>query len=298
MMNTDFIKGVIVPILMPIDKEEEINEKALRRQTDYVIDGGVSGILLFGSNGEFYALDPKEQEQALEIVVDQTDGRVPVYAGIGAVTTRQCVRLAQMAYAGGAQGISLLQPMYISPGEDELFGHYMAVAEAVPDMPVLIYNNPRAGYGIKPALGIRIAKEAENVVGIKDSGGDITQLCEYIRLSREMDFKVLVGKDTMIMPGLAAGAAGCVATTANFLPNFVCDIYNRYMEGDFEGAREAQYRLTPIRNALDLASFPAGTKDIANLMGMAVGAPYLPNKSSFGERLEKMQKILQQEGII
>lgn len=297
-MDTDFIRGVIVPIIMPIDSEESINEKTLRRQTDYVIDGGVSGILLFGSNGEFYALDSAEQEQAMEIVIDQTAGRVPVYVGIGAITTRHCVRIAQMAYARGAKGVSLLQPMYISPSDEELFDHYKAVADAVPNMPVLIYNNPRAGYGIKPVLGARLAKEVENIVGVKESSGNISILSEYVRLTRDLDFKVLAGKDTMIMTSLAAGAAGCVATTANFLPNFVCDIYNRYMEGDMEGALEAQYRLTPIRNALDLASFPAGTKDIANLMGMDVGDPYLPNKSSSGETLEKMRRILQNEGII
>lgn len=297
-MKTDFIQGVIVPILMPIDENENIDEAVLRRQVDYVINGGVSGILLFGSNGEFYAMEPEEMERAVVIVISQVKGRIPVYVGVGAITTRRCIKTARMAYANGAQGISLLQPMFIAPSEDELYDHYRAVAEAVPKLPVLIYNNPRVGYGIRPELGIRLAKDVENIVGVKDSSGNMTVLSEYVRLSQGMEFKVLAGKDTMIMQSLAAGAVGCVATTANFLPNFVCEIYQAFMDGDYDRARAAQYRLTPVRNALDLASFPAGTKDIANLMGLNVGAPYLPNKRATGPKLTKMREILVENGII
>ncbi|MCI8650274.1 MAG: dihydrodipicolinate synthase family protein [Anaerotruncus sp.] len=297
-MNTEFIKGVIVPILMPIDKEEMIHIPKLREMVNYVISGGVHGILLFGSNGEFFAMEPEELEQATEVVLDEVNGRVPVYIGVGAITTRRCIKIARMAAEKGAQGISLLQPMFLAPNETELFDHYKAVAQAVPNLPVLIYNNPRVGYGISPALGARMNQEIPNIVGIKDSSGNMSVLAEYVRLTQGTGFKVLAGKDTMIFSALAQGAVGCVATTANFLPAYVVDIYNLYQAGDWEGAREAQFRLTPVRNALDLASFPVGTKDIANLMGLNVGAPYLPNQSSKGAVLEKMRAILMQEGVL
>lgn len=100
-MNTDFIKGVIVPILTPIDAEENIDEKKLREQVDYVIEGGVLGILAFGSNGEFYVIEEDEMERGLTIMVDQAAGRVPVYFGIGAISTKKCCRLAKMAVANG-----------------------------------------------------------------------------------------------------------------------------------------------------------------------------------------------------
>ena len=111
-MNTDFIKGVVVPMITPIDKDELIDEAAIRSQVDYVIDGGVSGILLFGSNGEFYVVEEDEMERGLKIVVDQAAGRVPVYFGIGAISTKKCVRLAKMAVANGAASVSVLQPMF------------------------------------------------------------------------------------------------------------------------------------------------------------------------------------------
>ncbi len=120
-MNTEFIKGVVVPMITPIDKDELIDEAAIRSQVDYVIDGGVSGILLFGSNGEFYVVEEDEMERGLKIVVDQAAGRVPVYFGIGAISTKKCIRLAKMAVANGAASVSVLQPMFLKPTETELF---------------------------------------------------------------------------------------------------------------------------------------------------------------------------------
>ena len=152
-MNTDFIKGVIVPILTPIDEEERIDEAKLREQVDYVIGGGVLGILAFGSNGEFYVVEEDEMERGLKIMVDQAAGRVPVYFGIGAISTRKCCRLAKMAVANGAAGISVLQPMFLKPTEDELYLHFKTIAETVPETPMLLYNNPgRVGYTMSGRL--------------------------------------------------------------------------------------------------------------------------------------------------
>ncbi len=297
-METDFIKGVIVPILTPIDANEIIDEKVLRRMVNHVIAGGVHGILLYGSNGEFFAVEYEELERGIEIVLDETKGRVPVYTGIGAITTSKCVKIAQMAVEKGVQGISVLQPMFIAPREEELYEHFKEVAESVPETAVLLYNNSaRTHYNISANLAVRLNGSVENVVGIKDSSGDMTLLAEYVRLTRHTNFKVLAGKDTLIYASLAQGAVGCVATTANFLPEYVTDIYNKYKENNLQGALDAQFKLTPIRNALDLASFPVGTKDIANIMGLRVGDPYKPNKSSNGEVIEKMKRILSKEGI-
>lgn len=147
-MNTDFIKGIIVPILTPIDGEERIDEPRLRDQVDYVINGGVSGVLAFGSNGEFYMVEEDEMERGLKIMVAQAAGRVPVYFGIGAISTKKCCRLAKMAAANGAAGVSVLQPMFLKPTYQELFLHFKAVAESVPGVPMLLYNNP-AGWGTR-----------------------------------------------------------------------------------------------------------------------------------------------------
>ncbi|HOO87514.1 MAG TPA: dihydrodipicolinate synthase family protein, partial [Synergistales bacterium] len=137
-MNTDFIKGVIPPIVTIVDENEKIDEKRMRRQVDFVIEGGVHGILAFGSNGEFYMLDEDEMERGLGIILDQTKKRVPVYFGMGAVKTRKCVQLARMAADMGADGVSVLQPMFLKPTEDELYLHFKTIAVAVPETPVLL----------------------------------------------------------------------------------------------------------------------------------------------------------------
>lgn len=140
-MNTDFMKsGIIVPILTPIDEEEIIIEEKLRDQVNFVIEGGVEGILAFGSNGEFYVVEETEQERALKIIINQTAGRVPVYMGIGEISTKKCIRMAKMAKSAGADAISVLQPMFIKPTEEELFEHFKAIADSVPDMPMLLGN--------------------------------------------------------------------------------------------------------------------------------------------------------------
>ena len=113
-MNTDFIKGIIVPILTPVDKNEVIDEGKMRKQVDFVIDGGVSGILAFGSNGEFYMTEEDEMMKALKIMLNHASGRVPVYMGIGAISTKKCIRIAKAAAAAGADGISVLQPMFLN----------------------------------------------------------------------------------------------------------------------------------------------------------------------------------------
>lgn len=229
-MNTDLIKGVVVPIITPIDSWELIDEGKLREQVDYVIDGGVSGILAFGSNGEFYVIEEDEMERGLRVMVDQARGRVPVYFGIGAIGTKKCVRLARMAASNGAFGISVLQPMFLRPTEAELYQHFKTIAGSVPDTPMLLYNNPgRVGYTMSAGLVSRLAHEVPNIVGMKDTSGDMTQTAEFIRTTRDVGFRVFGGKDTLLYASLCHGAVGGVCTAANFMPELITDIYKKFI---------------------------------------------------------------------
>ncbi len=299
-MNTDFIKGIVVPILTPIDENELVDEKKLRDQVDYVIEGGVEGILAFGSNGEFYMVDDDEMERALEIIISQSNGRVPVYFGIGAIKTRKCIRLAKMAEEKGADGISVLQPMFLKPTEDELYTHFESIAKSVPELPMLLYNNPgRTGYTMSGALVEKLARNVENIVGMKDSSGDMTQTSEFIRRTSDLDFKVFGGKDTLLFASLCHGAVGGVCTTANFMPELITSIYDNYVAGDVEGALKQQYVLNPIRLSMDKASFPVATKDMANMRGREVGVPYLPNKATpEGAAFDGMYNNMKQAGLV
>ena len=299
-MNTDYMKGVVVPILTPIDAEERIVEAKLRDQIDYVIEGGVSGILLFGSNGEFYVIEEDEMRRGLAVTVDQVAGRVPVYFGIGAISTKKCVRLAKMAAEKGATGISVLQPMFLKPTEGELYRHFRTIAEAVPETPMLLYNNPgRVGYTLSANLVERLAREVDNIVGMKDTSGDMTQTMEFIRRTRDIGFRVFGGKDTLLYASLCHGAVGGVCTAANFMPELITDIYNKFAAGDIRGSLEAQFRLNPVRLSMDGASFPVAAKDMANLRGRDIGAPYAPNlPTPEGPVLEKIREEMRRAGLI
>ena len=299
-MNTEFIKGVIVPIITTIDEDEKIDEAKMRAQVDYVIDGGLQGILAFGSNGEFYQIEEDEMERGFQIIVDQAAGRVPVYFGIGAINTKKCVRLAKMAVKNGAKGVSILQPMFLKPNFNELFLHFKTIAEAVPETPVLLYNNPgRVGYTLGADLVEKLAHEVDNIVGMKDTSGDITQTEEFIRRNRDVGFKVFGGKDTLLYASLCIGAVGGVCTAGNFMPELIVDIYNKYVAGDIKGALEAQYKLNPVRLAMDVASFTVAAKDMAAMRGRDVGSPYLPNLSTpEGVSYDKMKKEMEKAGLI
>ena len=299
-MNTDFIKGVVVPILTVIDKDELIDEARMRAQVDYVIEGGVSGILAFGSNGEFYVVEEEEMKRGLQIMVDQAAGRVPVYFGIGAISTKKCCRLAKMAVENGAASISVLQPMFLKPTRAELYNHFKTIAESVPNTPVLLYNNPgRVGYTLAADLVDELAHTVPNIVGMKDTSGDITQTAEFIRRTRDVGFKVFGGKDTLLYASMCHGAVGGVCTAANFMPELITDVYNKFVAGDLSGSLEAQFKLNPVRLAMDPASFPVAAKDMATLRGRDVGVPYLPNlPTPEGPVTEGFRRTMTEAGLL
>ncbi|MBQ7615986.1 MAG: dihydrodipicolinate synthase family protein [Butyrivibrio sp.] len=299
-MNTDFIKGVVVPIITVIDENEKIDEAGMRKQVDYVIDGGMHGILAFGSNGEFYQLEEDEMERGLKIMVDQAAGRAPVYFGIGAINTKKAVRLAKMAVKNGASCVSILQPMFLKPTADELFLHFKTIADAIPETPVLLYNNPgRVGYGISSDMVYRLAHEVPNIVGAKDTSGDITLTEEMVRRNRDVNFKVFGGKDTLLFASLCVGGVGGVCTAGNFMPKLIGDVYEKYVAGDFEGSREAQFKLNPVRLSMDGASFPVAAKDMAILQGREVGKPYLPSlPTPEGPVLDNIRRCMDEAGLL
>jgi 4-hydroxy-tetrahydrodipicolinate synthase len=290
-MDTSFIRGVIPPIVTPADREERVDEKALRRMVDHVIAGGVHGILSLGSTGEFFGLDPAEQRRAVRITVEQAKGRVPVYAGIGGISTRECVRSARTAVEEGAQAVTMLPPMFLSPNDEELYRHFRAVADATP-LPVLLYNNPdRMKVNISAPLMERLA-DVPNIVGAKDSSGDLVLTAEYIRRTREKGFRIMAGRDIMILGTLVYGGVGCVAATANVVPSLVVQIYEKFLAGDLAGALEAQFKLAPLRLAFNLGSFPVVIKDALNLIGLDVGEPIRPNTPCTEANRAKLREIL------
>jgi len=289
-------RGIIPAMVTPVTPGGKINVEALRKLTDYLIKGGVHGLFPVGSQGEFYALTFEEKKRVIEVVVEETKRRVPVYAGTGAITTREAIALTKMAEEAGVSAVSILTPFFIRPNEEELFEHYSAIAKAT-RLPVLLYNNPqRTGVNISPEFVAR-ASRVENIVGIKDSSGDLTITSEYIRRTNEK-FSVLAGRDTLIYGTLCYGGKGAIAATANVAPKVVVEIYEAFQAGDWKRSLEAQFRLAPLRLAFDLGTFPVVIKEALNLIGIDAGIGIPPvgriapkAKSELKEILKNMELL-------
>jgi 4-hydroxy-tetrahydrodipicolinate synthase len=295
-MDLSLLKGIYVPIITPVDENENVDIEKLRKQVNFVIDGGVSGILAHGSNSEFYMFDEEDYEKITKVILEEVNGRVIM--GVGAIRTSKCVKLAQLGKRLGVDGIALLQPMFLKPTEDELFLHYKTVAESIGDLPLLIYNNPRIGYTLSADLVEKLAREVKNIVGIKDSSGDINQVLEFIRRTRDLGFKVFGGKDTLIYSSLTIGAVGGVCTTANIFPELVTSIYNKFAEGNLKESLELQFKLNPVRLSMDKASFPVAAKDMANINKMNVGAPIKPTLPSKQTVVDFMAGKMDEAGLL
>lgn len=290
-------RGIIPAMVTPLTDDEGIDEPALRRLVNHLIAGGIHGLFAVGTQGEAYALALEEKKRVLEIVVDETQHRVPVYAGTGTITTRETVALTQAAEKIGVDAVSVLTPYFIAPNPEEIYEHYATVAKST-RLPILLYTNPaRTGVNLSVDLAARLA-HIENIVGIKDSSGDLTLTTEFIRRAASNKFHVLAGRDTLILATLVHGGSGSIAATGNVAPHLVTEIYNAFCAGDLPRARAAQARLAPLRLAFDLGTFPVVIKEALALMGICSGRAKAPIKPMSDMRRTELKQILQNLGVL
>jgi 4-hydroxy-tetrahydrodipicolinate synthase len=290
-------KGIIPAVITPLTADGKFSEKALRKLINHLIAGGIHGLFIVGTTGEFYGFTPEEKRFIWQVSMDETKGRVPVYAGVNGITTREALEIAKIAEDCKADAISVLTPMFISPSQPQLVDHYKAIAKST-KLPVLLYNNPpKTGVNLAVDTVAKLA-EVDNIVGIKDSSGDFTLTAEYIRTTRGADFNVLLGRDTLIYAGLCYGATGSIAACANVAPRLCADIYDKYMAGDMAGALEAQFTLAPLRIGFTIGTFPAVIKESLTMLGIDAGPCMDPVGPMTADEREKVRKILVGMGLL
>lgn len=291
-------KGIIPAVITPLTPEGKFNEAAMRKLINYLIDGGVHGLFVVGTTGEFYGLTPEEKKEIFQVTMDATQGRIPVYAGTNGITTRESVMLTQLAEDCGIDAVSVLTPMFITPNQDQLITHFTTIAGNT-SLPVVLYNNPpKTGVNLAASTVAKLA-EIPNIVSIKDSSGDLTLTADYIRLTRGRDdFNVLVGRDTLIYGALCYGAAGSIASCANVAPRLCADIYDKFIAGDLPGALEAQFTLAPLRSAFTIGTFPAVIKESLTLLGIEAGPCMDPAGPMTTEERKKLRSVLIEMGLI
>jgi 4-hydroxy-tetrahydrodipicolinate synthase len=292
------LRGIIPPVVTPFTAEQELDLPGLRRHIDLMLARGVHGIFVLGTTGEFYALDDGEKQKVVADAIAHVGSRSPVFVGTGAETTREVIRLTRMAEKEGAAGVSVITPYFIKPNQNELFDHFRRVAEST-KLPVVLYNNPGtcAGLSIEPDTVAKLA-EVPNIIGIKDSSGDLQNTIEIIRATPREKFSVLNGRDTLILAALQAGVQGAIPASCNIAPELCVGIYESFVKGDLEAARQFQSRLHPVRMAMSLGTGNSAVKESMAILGRSAG-PMRSPVAAFGEAQKaKLKAILEKSGLM
>jgi 4-hydroxy-tetrahydrodipicolinate synthase len=289
-------KGIIASIVTPFNDDQSINKKTLRYLVNYLIGKGVHGIFVNSGAGEFAALSLAEKKELIEIVVEEVGGRIPVYAGTGAITTKEAIDLTQFAEKAGADAVSVIAPYSIHPSQEELYEFYKELSGNT-NLPIILYNYPkRTGVNLSEALVAKLVK-IDNIAGIKDSSGDFALTMDYIRLQNE-HFSVFAGIDMFIFAALAYGARGSISSTAGFVPEFAVKIYEAVRQKDYETAGKTQNELYPLRKSYAMGSFPAVVKEALKMLGIDVGLPRKPIMPLSEDSKKELRKILSNIGVL
>jgi 4-hydroxy-tetrahydrodipicolinate synthase len=292
------LRGIIPPIVTPMTADQEIDLDGLRRHIDWLLGYQVHGIFVLGTTGEFYGLDESEKQAITAAAVAHCAGRSPVFVGTGAETTREVLRLTRMAEKEGAAGVSVITPYFIKPSQAELIDHFKRVAENT-SLPVVLYNNPATcgGLSIEPDTVAKLA-QVPNIIGIKDSSGDLQNTIEIIRSTPREKFSVLNGRDTLILAALQFGAQGAIPASCNIAPELCVGLYERFTAGDWEAAKEYQSRLHPVRMAMSLGTGNGAIKEALTLLGRSCGPNRSPISPLNEEKKLKLRGILLKAGLL
>lgn len=290
------LQGIIPPVVTPFLADESLDLPGLCAHIDCMIAHRVNGIFVLGTTGEFYALDEREKQVIVTTAIAHIAGKLPVYVGTGAESTREVIRLTKMADKEGASGVSVITPYFIKPTQSELVDHFRAVAEST-SLAVVLYNNPATcgGLSIEPDTVAKLA-EIPNIIGIKDSSGDLQNTIEIIRRV-PATFSVLNGRDTLIAAALMFGAKGAIPASCNIAPELCVGIYESHIRRDFAAAQMQQAILHPIRLAMSLGTGNGAIKEAMALLGRSAGPNRRPISPLNSEKKQKLKEILAAAGL-
>lgn len=296
-MSSPFIfRGVATALVTPLLQDGAVDEFSLRRLVEFQITNGIHGIVPCGTTGESATLTHAEHHHVMDIVVDQTKGRIPVIIGAGSNSTREAISLTQHARAIGASAVLSIAPYYNKPTQPGFFEHYKAITEAV-DIPIIVYNCPgRTGSNITAETTLRLA-ELPGIAGIKEASGNVPQIMEIIR-NKPKNFVVLSGDDAIALPLLSVGCDGVVSVVANEVPKQFSAMVRFALEENFVEARRIHNDLLPLMNANFIESNPIPVKSALAMMGLIHEVYRLPLTKMSSEHRFAMRRILEELQLI
>jgi 4-hydroxy-tetrahydrodipicolinate synthase len=289
-MSRLILQGIFVPNVTPFTREGKLDVKALRACVRFWVENGVSGLVPCGSNGEAPYLSRHERRKVIETVVDEVNGRIPVVAGTGSMSTEETIVFTEDAEDLGVDAALVVTPFYYKLTNREILEHYRTILESV-DVPLVVYNVPKfTGVSLEPAIIHQLACESERVVGVKDSSGNIATMTEITRLVDDR-ISVLAGAADLALPTFLLGGKGAVIAVANVFPALCMRLYEAFRKGKREEASRLQERITLANDVLVRKHNQlAAIKEALRLQGIPAGYPRKPAMA-----LESKGKMVVQE---
>ncbi|MET3848128.1 4-hydroxy-tetrahydrodipicolinate synthase [Paenibacillus sp. OAE614] len=289
-------QGIIPAMVTPFDDNGRLHEKVVRQMIRRLLQAGVHGIFVLGTNGEFFAMNDDEKVELIRIAADEIAGQVPLYAGSGAVTTAETVSLSRKLEEAGADVLSVITPYFVPVNQSEIQEHFKAAAGST-DLPIVLYNIPARTGVMLEAGTVASLSQIPNIVGVKDSSGNFEHMLQLIQQT-DRDFSVLAGTDSFILSVLMAGGSGAIAASANIAPEKVVSIYSHWQAGWHTEAAKAQADIAVVRKLMQYGTIPAGLKEVMNQLGIEVGTPRLPVQRVSAEVRSTIAQVLGEAGLV
>jgi 4-hydroxy-tetrahydrodipicolinate synthase len=290
-------KGAGVAIVTPFHEDGSVNYEAFAQLVEEQIAGGTDAIIVCGTTGEASTLTHEEHLDVIRYCVEKVNGRIPVIAGTGSNCTETAVYLSTEAEKYGADALLLVTPYYNKATQKGLYEHFKTVADSV-KLPIILYNVPsRTGCNIQPQTAVKLCTEVENIVGIKEASGNISQVTKLMSLANgKVD--LYSGNDDQIVPLLALGGKGVISVLSNVAPRQTHEICQKFFDGDVEGSAQAQLDAIDLCDALFCEVNPIPVKTALNMMGKNVGPLRMPLCEMEPQNAERLRKALQDYGVL
>ncbi len=289
-------KGAGVAIVTPMKDNFDVNFEKLEEIIDYQIDHGTDCIVIAGTTGEGATLTEAEHLEVIKAAVDFTKHRVPLIAGTGSNCTRTAVELSKEADSYGVDGLLLVTPYYNKATQGGLIAHYTQVAKEV-KAPIVLYNVPsRTGCNLQPETVAHLVKNVDNIVGIKDATGNLSQAAQMMNLC-DGNLELYSGNDDQVLPLLSIGGLGVISVLSNIAPKQTHDMVMEYLEGDRQKAMKIQLDAIPLINALFSEVNPIPVKAAMNMLGMEVGPLRAPLTEMTDGNKEKLLAEMKKFGL-
>lgn len=296
--ETPWLRGCATALVTPFKADGEVDEERLRALIEYQIKGGVRVLVPCGTTGESVTMSDEENERVINITVELTRGRARVIAGVGTNSTANTIKKAQFARDAGADAVLVVAPYYNKPTQAGLDAHFRAVAGIISDTPVVLYNVPgRTSSNIAAQTTLKLAREVENIVAVKEASGNFSQIMEILR-ERPAGFHVLSGDDAITLPMIALGADGLISVASNEAPALLSEMVDAALDGDWEGARERHYRLLPLMEVNFIETSPGPVKAALAMMGLIEENYRLPLVPVADESRRRVRVVLEELDLL